>query len=315
MMLSKAVVPVGHFLLSISGILVIALLWEIAPGQGWVNARYLPCFSQVLMTIDAMWRSGEIFTNLMVSLWRIVNGLLIAVILGLPLGLMIGRSEGTFDSLNPLLRVLSQANPFSLMPVFILLFGIGEVAKVAVITWVCFWPILFNTITGVRTIDPDWIKTARSVKVSESVLALKVLLPGALPAIFSGIKTSIQMAFFMMIASEMIGASVGLGYLLHLAAMVNQTVRVYAAALTIVVLGIALQQMLQLLHKSVFFWNDSAEAAMGKTHSQQFRLPCRFALILTAVLLTGIIFVGGWQVERTKHFLPEIHSHSGGFSD
>ncbi len=313
-MLSKAVVPVGHFLLSISGIVMIVLLWEIAPGQGWVNARYFPCFSQVLMTIGSMWRSGEIFPNLMVSLWRIVNGLLIAIALGLPSGFLIGRSAGTFDMLNPLLRFLSQANPFSLMPLFILLFGIGELAKVVVITWVCFWPIFFNTISGVWAIDSDWIKTARSVNVSELMLALKVLLPGASPAIFSGIKTSIQMAFFMMIASEMIGASVGLGYLLHLAGMVNQTVRVYAAAVTIVVLGISLQQMLRLLQKSVFYWNDPL-VGMGKNYRRPLRLPCRFALILTAVLLIGIIIVGGWQVERTRRFLPEIHSHSGGFSD
>ncbi len=312
----RLMVFLKHLGLSLSGLAVLFLLWEIAPGRRWVNPRYLPGFTQVVAAIGDMGGSGEFWPHLVVSLWRAAGGLLIAIALGLPLGLALGQKEGpVMAAAGPLLRFLSQANPFSLMPVFILFFGVGEIAKLAVVAWVCLWPILFNTITGVRTVDPALLKTARSLNVGPWRLIVNVVLPGAAPAIFGGIQIGIQMAFFMLIAAEMIGASVGLGYLLHLSAMVNQTVRVYAAGFAIALLGMALNRLLLFLKRSLFFWNETGEAAGAGSGRERVRMPARYAILIVAALMAGILFSGGLEAERVRHFQPMIHSHGGGYTD
>jgi NitT/TauT family transport system permease protein len=164
------------------------------------------------------------------------------------------------ELLDPLLQVLSQVNPFSIFPVFILLFGIGEVAKIAIIFWVCIWPILTNTISGVKSTDPLLVKSARSMGASKWVLFWKVVLPAASPALFAGIKMGAVISFFMLIAAEMIGASAGLGWLVLNSEVNYQISRLFAATVTIALLGLLVTNLLSRLEKRLISWREDSFA-------------------------------------------------------
>jgi NitT/TauT family transport system permease protein len=285
---------VRNILLQTSGLTFLIILWEALPGLGIVDPRLLPRFSTVVWMIYRQWQAGFLWVHLMVSLWRAVTGLLIAMVIGIPLGFLLGRfGRAVVEAFNPLFRVLSQANPFSLMPVFILFFGIGEMAKLAVISWVCLWPVLFNTITGVQSIDPQLIKSARSFGLKKVDLATAVLLPAAAPAVFIGLRIGVEMAFFILIASEMIGATAGLGWLLHQSAHLYQVPRLYAAATCIIILGVFLNRILLWLELRLFFWRET-EWEPGKKQElrPKYRLN-RLEITLVSLLFLGILILGG----------------------
>jgi NitT/TauT family transport system permease protein len=206
----------------------------------------------VLATAAALLREGTLVPHAIVSMWRSCAGLLLAASIAVPLGLALaGWKPRLGEDLGPLLRLLGQVNPFSLMPLFMLFFGLGETAKLAVLAWVSVWPILHNTVTGVRTIDPAILRSARSMGVSGPAYLFRVLLPAAAPSIFVGLRTGGGLVFFMLIGAEMIGAGAGLGWFMHNAGATYQVPRIYASAVIIVALGVLLNAGLRALERRV----------------------------------------------------------------
>ena len=233
--------------------------WEIAPRVGIADHQFIPTLSEVL---DTMWKlilTGELFSHISVSLWRALMGFLMAAAVAIPIGFLLGGWFKTLEEfINPLLKVLAQVNPFSVFPVIILLFGIGEVAKVAIIFWVCIWPMIFNTVNGVRNIDPLLIKAARAMGTPKFSMFWKVVLPGAAPTIFTGIKMGAGNSFFMLIAAEMIGATRGLGWLVLNSEINYQIKRLFAAVVTIAVLGILISNLIGLIEKKLIIWKEES---------------------------------------------------------
>jgi NitT/TauT family transport system permease protein len=232
---------VKRFFIGYTALIVFFLIWEFFPRLGLVNDLFIPPLSKVLVTIFELLKSGELFIHIGASLRRVVIGFGLAAVIAIPLGFLLG---GFFKVLNQifdkLFQVFAQINPFSVFPIFILFFGIGETTKVAIIFWVCIWPILFSTISGVRNIDPRLIKSARTMGITKVSLFFKVILPGSAATIFQGIRLGAGSAFLMLIAAEMIGSQSGLGWMV-LNSQRNYTIpRLYAAAVTIAVLGILL---------------------------------------------------------------------------
>ena len=284
-----------------SGIFILLVLWEIAPRLGWVDAKFLPALSTVLKTLVWLWTNDDLPIHIIVSLWRAVFSLLLAAAIALPLGLLL---EGGFPQLNKRLdsffRLMSHVNPFSLAPVFLLFFGIGETEKLAIITLVALWPILFHTITGVRTIDPLLIKTARSLKVSSWVLAREVLLPGAFPTIMTGLRIGAQITTFMLVGAEMLGAQAGLGWMVHNSAMVFHIPRLYAAGVLIILLGILINQVLSKIEQDSAFWQESVEFLDIQSDNKQTKRPNDFYIPALIGIVAGILILGGHQVNQVN---------------
>ncbi|OAA93846.1 ABC transporter permease [Clostridium coskatii] len=240
-------------------IILFLIFWQVAPIVGIADHQFIPTFSETIGTIWSLTIKNQMLVHVKVSIIRAGIGFILAGIVSVPLGfLLAGGFKKLEEFLDPLLQILAQVNPFSLFPVFILLFGIGEVAKISIIFWVSIWPILFSTITGVKTIDPLLIKAARAMGTSKVKLFWKVILPGAAPSIFSGLKMSSGNAFLMLIAAEMIGASAGLGWLVLNSEVNFQINRLFAAALTIAVLGIAINKAIGFVEKKVVVWKEDS---------------------------------------------------------
>lgn len=239
-------------------IIAFIILWEIAPRAGWVPETFISPPSVVLATIWELLADGVLTKHIGVSLGRALIGFFWAIVIGIPLGFFLGGSFKLFERIvTPVVRLLGEVNPFALFPVFIMLFGIGEISKVAMIFWVCLWPILLNTITGVKGVDPLLVKSARSMGVAGWQLFAKVILPAALPGIFHGVKMSSGVAFFMLIAAEMIGASSGLGWLVWNAQINYQIPRLFAATVTISALGLLLNFLFDKLERKVINWKET----------------------------------------------------------
>ncbi|APM38418.1 ABC transporter permease [Clostridium kluyveri] len=243
-------------------IVLFLVFWQIAPIVGIADHQFIPTFSETISTIWDLILKNEMIVHVKVSLMRAIVGFMLAAVIALPLGFLLGGGfKKVEEFLDPLLQILAQVNPFSLLPVFILLFGIGEVAKISIIFWVSIWPILFSTITGVKTIDPLLIKAARAMGTSKVKLFWKIILPGSAPNIFAGLKLSSGNAFLMLIAAEMIGASAGLGWMVLNSEVNFQINRLFAAAFTIAVLGILINKTITFIERKVIVWKEESFTA------------------------------------------------------
>jgi NitT/TauT family transport system permease protein len=293
----------GNTVLRGSGLFLFLLLWEIAPRLGWADAQFIPPLSAVIAAGYKLWAQGLLYSQLIVSLWRAALGLLVALLIAVPTGaILAGWFPRVLTYLDPLFRLLSNVNPFSLAPVFMLFFGIGEAMKLMIISLVAVWPILFHTITGIRTVDPLLIKTARSMNVSNFVLMRDILLPGALPTIVTGIRISVQMAVFMLVAAEMLGAKAGLGWLVHSSAMLSQLPRMYAGGAFIILVGIFINKVILHIEKTSFFWKESVEifdaASPANKKGKWSMLFDEYYVSLVVLLFAFIIAFGGHEVNR-----------------
>ena len=251
-----------HRLLLYQLLTVAALLalWEILPRAGIVDPLFIPPFSAVISTLLGLVESGELGLHTLVSLQRALSGLLAAVLIGIPLGLLLG---GWFPRVQtatePLLELFAQANPVILAHIIIFFLGIGQTAKIFIIGWLCLWPITFSTIAGVRNVDPMLLKAARSLGLGRFRLFLAVVLPSAAGSIFTGLRLAAGYAYIMLIASEMMGASSGLGFLVVQSQESYNVTRIFAGAAVITFLAVVTDQILKFVERRLTF-SEQAEA-------------------------------------------------------
>ncbi|MBR1217753.1 ABC transporter permease [Bradyrhizobium sp. U87765 SZCCT0131] len=239
-------------------VLALLALWEAAPRLGLADPAFLPPFSDVL---DAGWQlalNGQLYDHVGASLFRALSGFLIAVATIIPLGLAIGRSARLDRILNQLIEVLRNTAPLALLPVFILLLGIGEVSKVTMVIYSCAWPLLLNTIAAVRQVDPLLVKSARTMGATPLQLFTKVILPAAAPTIFVGIRLASASAMLVLVASEMVGAKAGLGFLIIYGQYSFLIPQMYFGILAITAMGLTFNAVLEALERRATRWRATA---------------------------------------------------------
>ena len=238
---------------------ILALLgvWEALPRLGLVNATLLTPASDVAKTLWELFASGALLHHAWISLRRILFGLFVSVAVGMPLGVLLG-SWRTFErTLDGPLQAGRQVSAIALFPVFMLLFGIGELSKVVIIFWASVWPILLNTTVGVKTVDPVLIRSARSMSASGLTLLRKVVLPAAAPAIFTGIRLGAAYAFMVLVAAEMIGANAGLGFLVLNSQEIFKIPEMYAAIVALASFGLGVNKLLYLIERRATSWREA----------------------------------------------------------
>jgi NitT/TauT family transport system permease protein len=147
-------------------LLVLLALWEAIPRLGLADPTFLPPFSEVIAAGWQLAQSGELYDDVAASLLRALSGFLISVVLIVPLGLAVGWYARLGDLLNQFIEVCRNTAPLALLPVFILLLGIGELSKVTMVVYSCAWPLLLNTIAAVKQVDPLLVKSARTMGAS-----------------------------------------------------------------------------------------------------------------------------------------------------
>lgn len=234
-------------------IIVIAVffgIWEFMSRSEILNPVLVPAFSDVVKNIWTMFLEGTFTKHLFISLRRAGIGFALAVIVGIPMGLLLGGWFVTIrKSLEWLMEILSQVNPFVMFHIIILFLGIGEEPKVIIIMWGCLWPIVTNTIAGVQNVNETLLKAARSFGLGKVSIFIKVVFPASLTYIFTGLRLSAGYSVFMLVAAEMMGASSGLGWLIKNSEENYQIIDIYGGALVIALLGVLIDGIMQLLER------------------------------------------------------------------
>ncbi|MGX6744463.1 ABC transporter permease [Streptomyces xantholiticus] len=237
-----------------AAIVALLLLWETAPRLGLVDRTFLPPFNEVARAWWGLAADGQLADNARASLVRSFSGFGLAVALAVPLGLLIGWYRPVADLLGPLLEVFRNTAALALLPVFVLLLGIGETSKISIVVYACTWPILLNTISAVRNVDPTLLKLAKSMNLSAPRLFQKVILPASVPVMFTGIRLAGAVSILVLVAAEMIGAKAGLGYLINASQYNFAIPQMYAGIITISAIGVVFNQFLVAVERRLSSW-------------------------------------------------------------
>ena len=240
-----------------TGLFAFIILWEAAPRLGWVRAIYLSPPTEVVKALVKIILNGELAPHALISLKRIFLGLFFAATVGVILGLFIGYFKRIEQSLDLLFQSFRQMSAFALFPVFILFFGLGELPKVIIIFWASLWPVLLNTISGVRDVDQVLIRSAKSMGATKSYIFLHIILPATTPQIFTGIRLGGSYCVMAVVAAEMIGATSGLGYLVVYSQQTFKVAQMYASIVALAILGITLNWVLQSFENFFSSWRRS----------------------------------------------------------
>jgi NitT/TauT family transport system permease protein len=237
------------------------LLWELGP-EHLLDAQrrvFLPPLHEVLHAWWGLVENGQLQEHLRASLTRSVIGFGLAVLAGVVTGLVVAWYRGLRELLTPLLELFRNTAALALLPVFTLLLGIGETSKISIVAYASFFPVLLNTIAGVRTVDPLLLRAARSLGLSNLQLFQKVVLPSAVPTIFTGVRMAGTASILVLIAAEMVGAKAGLGYLIINAQSSFQIADMYAGILTVSVFGLLVNTVLVRLERHFSRWRGPAD--------------------------------------------------------
>jgi len=241
-------------------ILLLLSIWQFVPATGLINPHFLTPLSEVLKTLWRLSVSGQLHGHLAVSLKRILLGLGMSIVIGCPLGLLMGWFKDFEKVVDAPLQAGRQISALALFPVFILFFGIGELSKVVIIFWASIWPILLNTIAGVQNIDPLLIKSARSMGASGGRLLMKLILPAVTPSILTGIRLGGAYAVMVLVAAEMVGANSGLGFLVLNSQETFKIPEMYAGIIALGLFGLLINNLLLALEKRTTRWKETRES-------------------------------------------------------
>jgi NitT/TauT family transport system permease protein len=238
-------------------IILLLMFWEVAPRVGLVDRTFFPPFSKVVEGWWGLAISGDLYAHFIASIVRSLSGFGLAILIAIPLGLIIGWYPLAKELLNPVLELFRNTAALALLPVFILLLGIGETSKISIVLFACVFPILLNTINAVRNVDSLLIRSAKSMGLSSYQLFYKVIIPASIPTIFTGIRMAGSASILVLIAAEMVGAKEGLGYLISYTQMNFQIAEMYAGIITISILGLILNYLLVSIEKKLSKWKVS----------------------------------------------------------
>lgn len=249
----------GGKLISRYGVLCSFLvLWQVASHRGWISPAVFPPLDLIGVALWDGIVGGALLDDIVISLQRAGIAFVSAVLVAIPLGLFMGQVRAVEQALDPILQLFRQTSALALYPVFILLLGLGETSKVFVIFWAALFPLLLNTIGGVKEVDSKLIEMARIYGASHLTTFRRVVLPAALPSIFVGLRLSATTALLLLIASEMIGANSGVGFQVMNAQYNFQIPLMFAAIFLLAALGLIANYALMRLQKRLCRWSDIA---------------------------------------------------------
>ena len=261
----SAIIPVG-----------LLVVWELLSRNQVVNPQALPAPTQVLLRWIAYARplepfdpaqmsyvawifSGELPSDLLATFLRVLVGFIMGAFLALPLGLLMGNFEGVYRYFNPLIQILRPIPPIAYVPLSILWFGLGNPPAYFLISLGAFFPVLMNTISGVRNVDAIYLRAAQNLGAGKTTLFVRVIMPAAMPQILTGLRVGIGVAFICVIVAEMIAVNNGLGYRIIEAREYFWSDKIIAGMITIGLLGLAIDTVMSRVNNYLLRWRRGIE--------------------------------------------------------
>lgn len=245
-------------------VLVLLGIWEGLALSGWLPAFALPTLQSVGGVAVRLWTVGYGGQSLLADIWvstaRIGVGFVLAVFVGVPIGLLMASSDFVFEAIDPIIQFVRPVPPLAYIPLLVAWFGIGEAPKILVILLGTLPVIIISTISGVRSAPPAWLDVARTLGLSPSAIFWRVRLPAALPEIFTGMRVGIGIAWTCLMAAEILAASVGLGWLVQYAGQEVQIGIIFVGIAAIGFLGYLMELLIRLLESVLVPWKGRGAA-------------------------------------------------------
>jgi NitT/TauT family transport system permease protein len=245
----------GEQFLGILSPIALLALWEISGRLGWIDVRFFPPPSAIAERFAVLARSGELWVQCWASLQRLFWGFLLGGIPALLLGLAMGLYRPIRIAIDPLVSATYPIPKSAILPLVLLIFGLGEMSKVVMVALGVFYPILINTVTGVRNIDRIYLDVGRNCGARGWQTFRTIALPGAMPSIMAGVKLGAGMGLILIAIAEMIGAKEGIGYMIWNAWQILAVDTMYVGLLLIAVLGFAFSLILDGVERVLVPWN------------------------------------------------------------
>jgi ABC-type nitrate/sulfonate/bicarbonate transport system permease component len=265
-------------LLSIGFPIFLLALWEMSVRLTWVDARFFPAPSTVSVALWDLVSKGELLGpfwflpgrivigdwagvlkvfeegHLWVSLFRIFAGFLVGAVPGIVLGVIMGMNRSIRVAIDPVMSAIYVLPKIAILPLVMLIFGIGELSKVVIVGIASFFLVLINTTAGVRDIEPIFFEAGRNYGANRWQMFNHVIIPGALPIIFAGLRLSLGTALIVIIAAEFVAAKYGLGYLIWFSWQTLLTENMFAGLVVVMILGALFTSGLQAIERWLMPW-------------------------------------------------------------
>ena len=234
---------------------VLIVLWEILSKKGIINQSIMPAPTRIIRTLKVMLSDGELTTHLGVSAFRVVQGFGIGAVLGIIIGILMGLSQRIDGALKTMVGILRPIPIIAWVPLLILWMGIDEASKVTVIAIGSFWPILLNTIHGIKSVDEKYLEVAKILEKSKVETLIKIVFPAALLSIFTGIRLGIGTAWMSVVGAEMIAAATGIGYLIMYARELSQPDVMLVGVFSIGIIGLLIDFLVMQIQNKLLRWS------------------------------------------------------------
>ena len=246
-------------------LLAVAVAWQLATVGG--RSIFFPPLTEILAQARRTWLSGPassafltsaVATDVVPSLGRLLGGWLLAVVAGVTVGTAIGLVRNLADYLDPVIEFVRAIPPPALIPPFLVVLGLGSDMKIALIAVGVVWPILLNTIDGVRSVDPVLVDTSRTLRTGRLRRLAFIVLPSASPRIFAGLRVSLSLSLILMVISEMVAANGGIGFTIVQAERSFAIKQMWAGIVLLGVLGYLLNTLLLVVERRLLAWHRGA---------------------------------------------------------
>jgi ABC-type nitrate/sulfonate/bicarbonate transport system permease component len=238
----------------------VALLGLWAAWSAGSDTFYYPPLTDILETFNDTWVFERVGSDVVPSLLRLATGYVLAVVVAVLAGIPLGLNATARRAAAPIVEFLRAIPPPALLPLAIVVIGVGNSMKVLIIAFVCLWPVLLNTIDGIRGIDPTLAETARVYGVRGLTRLRLVVLPAAGPQIFAGMRTSLSLAVIMMVISEMVASTNGIGFFVLQSQRTFAIPEMWSGILLLGILGYALNLLFAGVERRVLAWHRGAHS-------------------------------------------------------
>jgi NitT/TauT family transport system permease protein len=242
------------YLYGAASVVVVLALWQLVAALRIKPAIVLPGPADVVKAFGTLLRSDAIWTDLLTSGRELLYGLVLATVIGLPLGLVTGWYTRLSYLLNPLITFLYATPRIALTPLLIIWLGIGDASKIAIVFLMAIFPILINSASGVQNLDPQVLRVARCFGAGDLQIFRTIALPGSVPFIVSGLRLAVGQALIGVFVAELSGATHGVGMLMNTAGQQFQTSVVFAGLFIFAITGVVLTGLLRRLERRYAAW-------------------------------------------------------------
>jgi sulfonate transport system permease protein len=236
---------------------LVLLVAEVGSRAGWIPAHLLPAPSDVVATLLDLARQGALTGHILASTGRVLAGFALGAVLAIGVGALTGLSRWADGLLTPSFQALRAIPSLAWVPLLLLWLGIDEASKIALIAIGAFFPVYMGTASGIAHVDRKLVEVARLRGLTGATLARRVLLPAAMPALMTGLRNGLSLAWMFMVAAELIAASRGLGYLLTDGRETSRADLVLAAIALLALLGKASDTLMAALERHALHWRDT----------------------------------------------------------